>query len=207
MGSGLRLGRYRETVARPTEIPSFASSARTFRAHQSFSFANRRMRVCTSTGMGGRPGPRFEMDRQYSRRPLRCQRTTVSGWTMTRVSFQPDQIRESRTQKVRSASVIRGFGPFRVKAASCWRRASSTRACSFRLRKKPGTQRRKIVVSLSSYHITRCILHEITARHETESSSGFGLPFVVDRSSAERKSSMTTGRTGFENPQGCDGVQ
>ena len=42
-----------------------------------------------------------------------------SGWTMIRVSFQPDQICERRTQKVRSTEVIRGLGPFKAKVASC----------------------------------------------------------------------------------------
>jgi hypothetical protein len=54
------------------------------------------------------------MDRQYSRKPFRCQRTTVSGWTMTRTSFQPDQVRDRKTQKARSTEVIRGLGPFFV---------------------------------------------------------------------------------------------
>jgi hypothetical protein len=113
-------------AARLTEKPSFTGSAWTFRARQSFSLANRRMRACSSVGIGGRPGPRFEMDRQYSRNPLRCQRMTVSGCTMTRVSLHPNQIRDKKTQKVRSTEVIRGLDPFRAKVASCWRSASST---------------------------------------------------------------------------------
>jgi len=169
-----------ETVARLILNPSFSSSAWTFRACQPFSFANRRMRDWTSTGIGGRPEPRFEMDRQYSRKPLRCQRTTVSGCTMTRFSFHPDQSRDRKTQNVRSTEVIRGLDPFRAKVASCWRRASSTRACSFRLRKKAGTQRNRSITNLSSGHIARCILHGVTAQYETDSSSGFGLRFAVD---------------------------
>jgi hypothetical protein len=55
---------------------------------------------------------------------------------------------------------------------------------------------------LNGGHIARCILHGITAYCETESSSGSGLPSVVDRSSVERKSPMIPGRTDIENRQG-----
>jgi len=48
-----------------------------------------------------------------------------------------------------STGVIRGLGPRWANVASCWRRASSTIACSFRFLKKSGTQRRKIFASLS----------------------------------------------------------
>jgi len=74
-------------------------------------------------------------------------------------------------------------------------------ACSFWLLKKAGKQRRKSITNLSSGHIARCILHGITAYCETDSSSGSGLPSVVDRSSAEGKSSMNPRQTVFENPQ------
>jgi hypothetical protein len=132
---------------------------------------------------------------------LRCQRTTVSGWTMTRASRHPDQIRDRKTQKVRSSEVIRGLGPFRAKVASCWRRASSTTAWLFRFRKKAGTQRRRSITNLSSGHIARCILHGITGHCETDSSSGSGLPWVVDRLRAATEYSMIPRRTDCENPQ------
>ena len=51
-------------------------------------------------------------------------------------------------------------------------------------------------------HFTRCILRGITTRCETDPLPGFGLPSVVDRSSAGREYSMLTGRTDSENPQG-----
>jgi hypothetical protein len=74
-------------------------------------------------------------------------------------------------------------------------------AWSFRFRKKAGRQRRRSITNLSSGHMARCILHGITGCCETDSSSGFGLPSVVDPSSAERKSSTVPGRTDIENPQ------
>jgi len=70
-----------------------------------------------------RPGPRFEIDRQYSRNPLRCQRTTVSGWTMTRISFHPGQTCDRKTQKPRSAGVI-GVGAL---SGRTWRAADEAR--------------------------------------------------------------------------------
>jgi len=85
--------------------------------------------------------------------------------------------------------------------ASCWRRATSTIAWSFRLLKKAGMERRRSITSLNRGHIGRCILHGITAQYETESLSGSGLPSVVDRSSAERKRSMIPRWTDIENRQ------
>ena len=41
-----------------------ANPAWIFRARQLFSPASRRMSACTSSEIGGRPGPRFEMARQ-----------------------------------------------------------------------------------------------------------------------------------------------
>jgi hypothetical protein len=57
------------------------------------------------------------------------------------------------------------------------------------------------MTSLNRGHIARCILHGINAQCETESLFGSGLPSVVDRPSAGRKSSMISRRTGFENRQ------
>jgi hypothetical protein len=54
---------------------------------------------------------------------------------------------------------------------------------------------------LSSGHIARCILHRITAQCETDSSSGFGLLPVVDRSTGGSEYSMIPGRTDCENGQ------
>ncbi len=70
--------------------------------------------------------------------------------------------------------------------ASCWRRASSTIACSFRLRKKAGRQRRRSVVKRSRACMTKVILHEVPAEYETDSGRGSGVLSAVDRSSGER---------------------
>jgi len=74
-------------------------------------------------------------------------------------------------------------------------------ACSSRLRKNAGMQRRRSVTKLSSDNIVRCILHGFAAQYETDSSSVSGIPSIVDRSSAGKKHSMIPGRTDFENRQ------
>jgi hypothetical protein len=45
-------------------MPSFISSAWIFRARQQFSAAIRTIRTLVSSGIGGRPGPRVEMERE-----------------------------------------------------------------------------------------------------------------------------------------------
>jgi hypothetical protein len=54
------------------------------RACQSFSLAQSRIRSCSSGEIRGRPGPPLELDRQWRRKALRCQRTTVCGLMMMR---------------------------------------------------------------------------------------------------------------------------
>ena len=55
---------------------------------------------------------RLERRRQYLRHPRRCQRSTVSGFTMSTEVRQPTNHRHARTQKRRSASSRRGRGLF-----------------------------------------------------------------------------------------------
>jgi hypothetical protein len=65
----------------------------------------------------------FERHVQYSLKPDRCQRTTVSGWTMTSVRFHPDQNRRSITQKTLSGAVSLGWEFRAFKTLSCCRKA------------------------------------------------------------------------------------
>src|ERR1700739_5034460 len=53
----------------------------------------------------------FEIQLQYSRKPARCQRTTVSGLTSTRDCFQAPQKRRANTQKVLSTAPIASAPP------------------------------------------------------------------------------------------------
>jgi hypothetical protein len=55
----------------------------------------------------------LEINLQYVRKPLRCQRTTVSGVTMSRDCFQDDQTRRAITQKSLSKSPRLGRGRLR----------------------------------------------------------------------------------------------
>ena len=65
----------------------------------------------------------LDLNFQKSLNPFRCQWTTVSGFTMTRDLHQGFHIRESTTQKSRSA--LRIFGRLFVLfiTANCWRSA------------------------------------------------------------------------------------
>jgi hypothetical protein len=61
----------------------------------------------------------LEINRQYIRKPVRCQRTTVSGVTMGRECFQADQNRRAITQKSLSKGSMLGRGCRRFTATSC----------------------------------------------------------------------------------------
>ena len=84
----------------------------------------RRISCRTSESIRGRPGfPFRDFHRQYSRKPSRCQPTTVSGLTMISASDQFRQTRRRRTQKARSSDVNLGRGFSALNTASCWRSA------------------------------------------------------------------------------------
>src|SRR5215475_7826524 len=70
----------------------------------------------------------FEIKLQYSRKPARCQPTTVLGLTSPRDCFQAPQRRQVNTQKILSTAPIRGLGCLRFSTASCCRRARFSRS-------------------------------------------------------------------------------
>jgi hypothetical protein len=76
-----------------------------------------------------------DFQRQKRRKPARCQRTTVSGWTIRRASAQRDQTRERSSQMARSVGRSRCRGVDRRRAAGCWRRARFSNASSARVRR------------------------------------------------------------------------
>ena len=57
-----------------------------------------------------------EIRLQYSRKPARCQRTTVSGVTRINDFFQPEQTCRKTTQNIRSTELSRGRGRFACRA-------------------------------------------------------------------------------------------
>ena len=81
----------------------------------------------------GRPGLRRRLFQvQYRLNPQRCQRMTVSGFTMTRTPSQSVQILRNSTQNTRSTFESRGRFTERRRTASCCRRATFSRASSRR---------------------------------------------------------------------------
>src|SRR6516165_4739358 len=66
---------------------------------------------------------RRERQRQYLRNPARCQRTTVSGVTRTRVFFHCDQTLLIPIQNSLSNGASIGLCFRCLKTNSCWRRA------------------------------------------------------------------------------------
>src|SRR6201998_1376642 len=105
-----------------------------------FSATMRKIRSRTSLRVGLLPGCLviLETSLQYRRKPARCQRTTVSGVTMRRDCFQPDQTRRATTQKTRSKLLRLGRGRRRFKTERCWRRAKFSRR-RFRCERKRRT--------------------------------------------------------------------
>ena len=84
----------------------------------------RPMRPRSSCAIGRRPAcpPRLERLRQYARQPCRCQRSTVSGFTMSKDVRHAGNHRHARIQKPRSALFGRGRGFRRCSTRSCCRR-------------------------------------------------------------------------------------
>jgi len=93
-----------------------------------FSAALRRIRAWTSREIVGRPGLSRDFHRQNSRKPSRCHRTTVAGWTRTSQRGQFMNQRESMIQKARSEAWKRGRVEVRWQAVSCCRNERFSRA-------------------------------------------------------------------------------
>ena len=116
------------------EMPSFASSPCTRGAPQrGLALLMFRISSRISGATLGRPGLRRRLFQvQYRLNPQRCQRMTVSGFTMTRTLSQSVQILRNSTQNTRSTFESRGRFTERRRTASCWRRATFSRASSRR---------------------------------------------------------------------------
>ena len=100
------------------------------------------MRSISSRGVRGRPTGRARLfQRQYQRKPRRCQAMTVSGFTTRNASRHRGQSRESRTQQRRSAgwSWTRRGPSRRCRTKTWWRSARSSASRSERRRKRSRT--------------------------------------------------------------------
>ena len=106
LGRGLlRRTMYLLTLVSPISMPSFRSSPWIRGAPQS-EFSRLIVRITSRTlfGTDDRPGwPRRIFPVQNTRNALRCQATTVSGFTITSDERQSAQTPDSQTQKRRSA--------------------------------------------------------------------------------------------------------
>ena len=136
--------RYRATVRSETTKPSFwRSSMDPGRPPGWMYSARRRMSARISAVAFGLPVRACDCHFQKSRKPARCQLTTVSGFTATRASAHRDQMQCRVIQNSRSNRFNRGRGRFRLRRMSCSRKARISRAVSFRLRKKTSTAARR----------------------------------------------------------------
>ena len=140
-GSGSRGARHiqREIVRSETSKPSMRSSPWMRGAPQvGFPATIRKINSRTSLDVCLLP-TRFltrEISLQYARKPARCHRTTVSGVTMIKACFHPDQNRQTATQKSLSKMLRSGRGRRRFSTASCWRSTKFSKIRLPRLRNK-----------------------------------------------------------------------
>ena len=147
----------REMVLSERSKPSMRSSPCILGAPQvGLSATIRKISSRTSLGVGLLPTSlrTLEISLQYIRKPVRCQRTTVSGVTMMRDSFQADQTRRAMTQKSLSKRPRLGRGCRRFSTARCCRsvRFSKTRFPRLRKRRiRAPSQRRSKLNMAGSY--------------------------------------------------------
>jgi len=117
--------------------PIFRSSPWIFGAPQrGFSNARRRISARVSALTFGLPPDGRDFHFQNRRKPARCQRTTVSGFTITSTSDHRGQTCFTAVQNKRSKPCSAGRGRFRLKTATCCRRARISSARSARQQKK-----------------------------------------------------------------------
>ena len=128
-----------DTVFSETVIPSFWSSPWMRGAPQSgLAFAISMTSFRISWSIGGLPSTLFrDLCVQYSLNPFLCQWMTVSGCTMIREDFHPDQIFDSQTQKMRSRLRILGCFIDLLNTASCCRNARFSAIRNDRSEKRP----------------------------------------------------------------------
>ena len=98
---------YLFTLVSPMSIPSLSSSP-WMRGAPHIGFSRLILRISSRVSLGtfGLPGfPCRTFQVQKSRKPLRCQATTVSGFTITRAERQSRQTLHSQTHRPRSTTV------------------------------------------------------------------------------------------------------
>ena len=101
----------------------------------------------------GRPIRRLDRQRQYSRKPARCQVITVAGFTIAKAPDHRGYTFRSMIQNSRSSRFNTGRRCFRFSTATCWRRASTSNEMSRRLRKKTAKAARIARIVSSTSHL------------------------------------------------------
>src|SRR6266446_285865 len=91
----------------------------------------------------GLPTGLRDLQRQYARNPVRCQRTTVAGLTIAIAARSEGNQRYSQTKSSRSVLLRRGrFGACRRSTLTCWRRTRfSASSLALDLKSDPRTWR------------------------------------------------------------------
>jgi len=126
-GGGRTARRWRRTVRLPTRMPRLRSSPRSRAApHRRCPAARRRIAATVSADTGGRRDAAADLARQTRRNPCRCQRSSVSGRTLSSAARHPRARRARRMRRSRSAGVRTGRPTRRRRTTRRWRR----RACS-----------------------------------------------------------------------------
>src|SRR5436190_22832988 len=96
---------YLATLVWPTSIPILSSSPWIRGApHNGFATLISRINWRISIDTAGRPGRRLDFQRQYDRKPARCQRSTVSGWMMASASRALGNNRQTQPRTSLSAA-------------------------------------------------------------------------------------------------------
>ena len=133
-------------------MPSFSDSSLLMRSspQEGFSVAISRIKSRSPAGRRGLPVG-FDFHRQNKRNPFRCQRTSVSGLTMTSDSRQSNsRLSTAMTQRPES-SARRGLTLRSWKKANCFRRkrfsaARAERECAARMTSRPRSVRTAMAV-------------------------------------------------------------
>ena len=127
LGSELRFGpgvfRYFCTLRGETWIPSFSISSLAIRSCPQLGFSADILRINSWRLLGKRGLPvGFDFQRQNSRNPLRCQRTSVSAWTATSAPRQSNRrLSAAIIHRVESSARL-GLTLRSWKRANCFRR-------------------------------------------------------------------------------------
>ena len=156
-------------VPRPARIERespITSLRRRGAPHSGFSLLIRRISARSSRLILGLSPRRQDLQRQYSRKPRRCQRSTVSGFTMTMASNTDGNNRYNQTSIKRSMFRSRSrAGDLRFSTSSCWRK---TRISASREERASITDRSASRKRTSNANIGRCSNTLAALRHSDE---------------------------------------